>query len=1091
MRQQPGSTGEQDMNDSARKKYLDAVKLDLTGPVGGADEVLRLRKGSYPRDIYITGPIGPGLSALELAEDHLQDQDNTPDVNQLEESDPGNAISMASRRGPTSLGVSFAIKPHNNAQPIIRATASGGFYTACPCDDAQVEWRRRAFCETTTINLATIDGHQRIPLTSSDGLEWYIRLVHQGDVIQTTLVLSNTAEVLDRIPHEESTLFQSQIDVHVDKGCDFAHRPVQGPPISTGLDEDARTNALLYRNKREWAVGHGSAATWEIASDRNRDELDVHPSSISTTWLPQQLVESMSPSGDPCLAQRSKQVLGDEKAAFSASKIIATKNPDELRELLMVLPDAYEQWIQQQVNGARLPQDSTLRTTLDEHARRAQQITTRIREGVNLICSDENAHQAFLLAQKAMIIQLGWSKKKKMADLASLDLVWRPFQLGFMLLTAAAIAGEVNGQPHPDRDIMDLLWFPTGGGKTEAYLGLAAFAIFYRRLSGRQDPERAAGVTILMRYTLRLLTIQQFERAARLVIACDTIRLRDPASLGHAPIGIGLWVGSSATPNSLKDAKTAEGEVSPRQLKCCPVCNEEQLRWYSKDDDFIVACGNEHCDRGDAQCNDRLPVHTIDEMIYRHLPTVVIGTVDKFAQIVRKAQAGAMLRNDVHLPPDLIIQDELHLISGPLGTVTGLYEAAIDRICTRNGRRPKVVGSTATIRRAADQVRALFDRDVCQFPPPLLDAENSCFAIVDRTLPGRLYVGVSTAGKSPKFSLQHLGAALLQRSAEDVLVGTQKDPYWTQLIYFNALRELGGALVMVHDDIPMTMNMLARLHGTTPRGELEHMELSSRLGSIDIPDAIQALQYEYPEQNYDVVLATNMISVGVDISRLGLMIINGQPKGMSEYIQASSRVGRNAVAGLVWTLYNSGRARDRSHYESFRTWHQALYSSVEASSVTPFSSRARERALHACLVALGRHVVAREHEGSHTLHEHPHLTQQARDQLEILLETLVTRGALAMAHVLGPHNEDRRQALEDEIRVDGQRFLNSWHSNAFDYYWNDRRPAQSLLISAEEATATNWQGLARATPNSMREVEPSATLRVVNSLNTSRSAQGE
>lgn len=1082
------------MNEQVRRRYLDAVKLDLVGPIGGEHESLELRSGSSPRDVYVTGLIGP---AGVLVDSEFQDRDGDPLTEEAGDSDPGDAVSMASRRGPTSIGLSFAMTI-TGKNPTIRVRASGGFYVGGEKQgtSSMRTWERRPFEQEMEIDISDVEGHSRIPLGGEVPLEWYIRRVDVGGRTQVTLVLCNNSPEVDRILIERNTLYQSAIEVQVQQDCLFAPRPVQGAFHNQGLDEDTRANALLYRNRQEWAVGHGCAATWSFGGSSDANDPDELPTSLSTTWLPEQLVEAMSPSGDPCFSRQSKDVTGDESAAFDARVLAGASGPDDLRRLLSVIPDAYEAWLEQQVNGANLEPQSTHSDTLAAHVERAHSMIARMREGIDLLTSNPLAHRAFLLAQEAMIMQLGWAQGKLLADQDSVRLIWRPFQLGFMLLTTAGIVGGTPAAPHKDRDIMDLLWFPTGGGKTEAYLGLSAFTIFYRRLreNASGTTQDGAGVTVLMRYTLRLLTIQQFERAARLIIACDTLRGTLSQELGEEQVSIGLWVGAAATPNTLEKARLNEHDKT-QQLTSCPVCGDPgSLRWDVQagngTHDFNVACINPRCDRGNAQASDHLPVYTIDEMIYRIRPTLVIGTVDKFAQIVRKGEAGALLRNEKYLPPELIIQDELHLISGPLGTVTGLYEAAIDRICSVGNRTPKIVGSTATIRRAEDQVRALFDRDVCQFPPPILDAENSCFAVVDRALPGRLYVGMSTAGKSPKFSLQHLSGALLQRasSSEHILTTeTEQDPYWTQLIYFNALRELGGALVMVHDDIPMTMSMLAGMHGVSPRAELEHLELSSRLGAIDIPEAIAALGKRVPEQNYDVVLATNMISVGVDISRLGLMIVNGQPKGMSEYIQASSRVGRGNLAGLVFSLYNSGRPRDRSHFESFRSWHQALYSSVEASSVTPFSARARERALHACIVAMARHVVSREDAALVGLHDSPDLSARARSALEALVDDLARRGAAAMAHVMGIQNEKRLEALEKDIKEDGIKFLDIWKNNPPTMYWNDRQPTNSLLISAEEAAATKWKGVARPTPNSMREVEPSVVVRVVNGLKTQTS----
>jgi len=400
----------------------------------------------------------------------------------------------------------------------------------------------------------------------------------------------------------------------------------------------------------------------------------------------------------------------------------------------------------------------------------------------------------------------------------------------------------------------------------------------------------------------------------------------------------------------------------------------------------------------------------VDEEVYRLLPALVIATVDKLARMPWEGRAqalfgqvsrhcerhGHLTPGDEHpgshpkrgplpavtvvqceplRPPDLIIQDELHLISGPLGSLVGLYETAVDELCswTVDGQRvrPKVVASTATIRRAGDQVRRLFDRRLEVFPPPGLDARDSFFALQrDRPheqaeLPGRRYLGVCAPGRRYKQVLIRVYVAQLQ-AAWTVLgrqPGEDADAYMTLVGYFNSLRELGGMRRLVEDDIQN------RLYGGggENRGRLILEELTSRKSASDIPGTLDQLglrrtsqekrpqpkadSYEAP--SIDVLLATNMISVGVDVPRLGAMVVAGQPKSTSEYIQATSRVGRRHP-GLVITVYNWARPRDLSHYETFGHYHRTLHRQVEALSVTPFAPRALDRGLTGVLASLMR-----------------------------------------------------------------------------------------------------------------------------------------
>jgi hypothetical protein len=312
-------------------------------------------------------------------------------------------------------------------------------------------------------------------------------------------------------------------------------------------------------------------------------------------------------------------------------------------------------------------------------------------------------------------------------------------------------------------------------------------------------------------------------------------------------------------------------------------------------------------------------------------------------------------------PPDLIIQDELHLISGPLGSIAGLYETALETLCCRelDGKRirPKLVASTATVRRAQTQIQALFDRSrTAIFPPPAPDRSDSFFAKADFAPErSRLYVGLAAPGRSPKVLFLRAATTLsaAAKRAWDDQGGmaayragkiNAADPYMTSVTYFNALRELGSARRIVDDEV----RVRASRYGTRQRiGEPvvrfadrtvhDALELTSRIPTAEVSDTKARLSHTFDKNDaVDLALATNMISVGLDVVRLGLMLVSGQPKTAGEYIQATSRVGRAPDRpGLVVALLNMNKPRDRSHYERFAYWHAAFYRAVEATSVTP------------------------------------------------------------------------------------------------------------------------------------------------------------
>ena len=525
---------------------------------------------------------------------------------------------------------------------------------------------------------------------------------------------------------------------------------------------------------------------------------------------------------------------------------------------------------------------------------------------------------------------------------------------------------------YPHRETVDLLFFPTGGGKTEAYLGLAAFTMVLRRLRNPgQNGVQSAGVSIIMRYTLRLLTLDQLARASGLVCALELERVADAARYGEWPFEIGLWVGKAATPNLMGHkgekrsdsarAKTRRfrtnprGNPSPIPLENCPWCGtrfEPDSFALLPDDDrpkeLRVVCANFECDfSGDRP----LPILAVDESIYRRLPAFLIATADKFAALPWVAETGKLLggaqrfdRTGFHgpsergggqrldrplPPPDLVIQDELHLISGPLGTMVGLYEAAIEALCARemDGRkvRPKIVASTATVRHAQNQIQALFARSMTQiFPPPGPDRRDSFFARsvpVEKTA-GRLYLGITSPGRNPKVLMRKVWLALMgaaERAYRDAGGHRNEknpaDPYMTVLGYFNSLRELGGARRILEEEVQNTVKQYGSRKRIGERRGLfqdrrtfsEVVELTSRVSTNQVADARRRLERPFNEpQRVDCAIATNMISVGLDIPRLGLMVVLSQPKTHAEYIQATSRVGRDdRRPGLVVTLLNA------------------------------------------------------------------------------------------------------------------------------------------------------------------------------------------
>lgn len=1038
----------------ARDIILDRLSADLIGPYA-EDETFQ----DWPSDRYLTGMLFPRRSEVPPEQD-----DGESDAQGSQDGGTAlDSIKASSTFRPSVAGVSFAVAGHEG-EMALRVEIMGARYLAEPDQTSEetgrgrkkITWKREARSCSVPLRLAEAEARDFEGLTlESYGLSrhtLHARISHWGDVRLVTIALSNDAEIApggDRTEAEMAMLFQTAFSVYCEPGTRFVAKPDR---ISTAdSEEDAKSAALLFRDVKQYAVGHTCSAQWE----KNAEGEVI---CIRTDWLPQSTVAGVSAAGDREFEDLS---LKGPDGVFGAAWL-SRQNQENLTASVSQFVSAYECWIERAAAGiADLPDDLVAQAGI--HMDLCRDAAARMRGGITLLQANPAALDAFRLANAAIALQYRWRP-----DARPEGLVWRPFQLGFALLCLESLADPAC----KDRDVMDLLWFPTGGGKTEAYLLLTAFTLFFRRIRAKGAPE-GAGVAVFMRYTLRLLTIQQFERASALILACEQIR-KGKTSVGPVvipsyfrndrPFSIGLWVGGGATPNKLSDLQKGwdGAESSPAQLRECPCCHK-QLDWSlsRSGDQLEVQCRTSNC-----ELEGLLPVWTVDDDIYREQPSLIIGTVDKYAQIVRKQEAGRLFgKGSDAAPPELIIQDELHLISGPLGSLAGLYETAIDALCrTDAGHRPKVIGSTATIRRASEQIGRLFDRRSFQFPPPGLDRTNSGFAVEDRddpargyiAGPARRYVGISTVGRSAKFTLQAAAASLLQSATAAALPETARDGYWTLVNYFNSLRELGGALVLMRDDTLRTIEQFAAVRCEEERLADSQIELTSRVQSGEIPRFLRDLARNYQDDDHvDVVLASNMISVGMDVSRLGLMLVNGQPKTIAEYIQATSRVGRDRRApGLVLTLYNAAKSRDRSRYESFVSWHQSLYREVEATSVTPFAPRAMDRALHAPLVAMVRHLVPGMSD--------PSQAERYEEEICALVRDIVAR----------VERTDAGEARRAEAML--EKFLESWITQSdLKHYWQDYSDA--LLISAEaDADRGRRSARQKPTPNSLRSVEASS-----------------
>ncbi|MEU2625899.1 DISARM system helicase DrmA [Kitasatospora sp. NPDC007106] len=1184
------------------------ISRDLLGPWDGDTEELPYRSAG-PRDRYLVGMLGPlpsGGTAKEIARTAAQLADVEPGAaGDRTDSDPPELLTpqAAGRIWASSMGLSFVVPASIGT---LTVTASWGRYSLSDTltDDGRTlrVWAHEPVRKREDIDVVA-EGDRRVALEgdTTDGecirLDVKVRRRAGGqagdDLRVVEIALVN--QLNDSSEHRDANwLFQTELDVTAfPDGGAAVFLPIDDPlaPGAGGNgpeDAEQRRLRLLYRDSLRHAVGRNVAVHARVRAGERR----AHR--LTTTWLPTYDVRATTA---PTVEEQGL-LTGLELGMDELAELSVPTRRTALVAALAPLADGYNTWLQEQRARAQsLPDD--LRVAAEAAVDQAEDVCHRIAFGIDCLATDDHALEAFRFANRAMALQrrntaIGAARAGREDDPNSYRTArdevhakgktgasWRPFQLAFVLLNLASLTHP--GHPHRGTGreaLVDLLFFPTGGGKTEAYLGLAAYTFALRRLqgvigSGADARSGEAGVGVLMRYTLRLLTAQQFQRAAALVCAAEVLRREAYEAGDHrwgiTPFRIGLWVGTSVSPNwfseaqeQIAGAKESASDKHARviQVLSCPWCGSGLTAHQNMDYDEGRRRVLLFCPRGEGEdrCpfsrkgapKEGIPVLTVDEEIYRLAPAMLIATVDKLAQLPWNGYAGLLFgrvtewcsrhgyRHDDldaevgcgsrHIakgslekvtsqpvtrlrPPDLIIQDELHLISGALGTTVGLFEAAVDQLCTWTvldelGRRrevgPKIVASTATTKRAADQVRGVFGRKIAVFPPQVLDVGDTFFSRqveLSRKDPGRRYLGVCAHGTRLKAAEIRVAEILLlgaQQLFDDY--GAPADPYMTLVGYFNATRELAGMRRYLDDDITTRVrtNGSRKGHETiadrivSKSGMLTIQELTSRISSSDISATLKRLETAFdPErdtslrrralfaeyaaarkdkrdprvrltptvkQAVDVVLATSMLQVGVDVSRFGLMLVVGQPKNTAEYIQASSRVGRDAARpGLVVTLYNWSRPRDLAHFEDFEHYHATFYRQVEALSVTPFTRRALDRGTAPTYIAALRQAT----------YDHSRNTDAQTVDLDGPVAGEVERRLLERAETVGgprarQYLAERITALKDAwaARRDGAAVLG---------YRKEKKKDTLVSPLLRKADGARWDVL--TVPMSMRETE--------------------
>ena len=1148
---------------SVRDQLVDAIFKDVVGPRWGPNE--HLPKSEDPTVGYLSGILYPaaqhagrrGKSADHhkaiTSEDDIITSDPIVDADSDDGPDPAAySMDILSVTRPSSFGMTCQVAKDTQK---VRAKITYGTYSLIPKPGGRKN--SRVFARTQHEDTFELDTQTNtavsIPLSANPDymFKYYIKRRHNGVSLSVFVINTRPYNPKESDQTEaEHCIFQPTITLSAPKDSNIQRIFVDTGLRMGAISEDAADAAffdMLFRNAGNFALGHGCAVQW--------DESEVSAvSMLKTTFAPRHTLPAVRP----------RKV---DLECLLMSRLYGISEISEYRKLLSPLADIYEEWIRSDLEPRIQTLPEQFKPAAAKQLEQCMHALGRIRRGIELISTDAMSAGAFEFANRAMYLQrshIVWSQENQergkvhgIEPPIRDDIEWRPFQLAFFLLNIESITDPASD----DRSMVDLLWFPTGGGKTEAYMGVIAFTIAYRRLRNADTEHRRYGTSVIMRYTLRLLTLQQFHRASTLMCACEYIRKRDEQTWGDESFLLGLWVGRNVTPNkidgpdgALAAIKAAQKgdmpkEHNPIQIISCPWCGSKIDAYCYRIKGVIrqcrIYCPNKSCDFSQQHNDSGLPVLVVDEDIYRRCPALIIGTVDKFAQMAWKWNARSIFGNvdrycekhgfvTSHLadescgnhrdaesfefskygaprlePPELIIQDELHLISGPLGTMTGLYETAIDILCSAEGKKPKIIASTATTRRSHEQIHDIFNRRTSMiFPPQGIDFGDSFFAqTVPLSMhPGKTYFGVCAPAKNKLNVLGRISAVILQeiRMLETNAKASNSepldtfDPYHTLVSYFNTIRELGGASRMYEDTAPRYMRRLAanrtdprvltdddnyddddsdkNQHGTST-GQIEALEkkeLTSRIYSAEIPSILRDLGTEISEsvKPIDLLLCTNMLSVGVDIPRLSAMIVNGQPKNHSEYIQATGRIGRQ-TPGLVVTIFNHLKPRDLSHYENFGYYHATLHGNVEPANVTPFAPRARDKALFGVLVSLVRM-------SEQNLAKNPDAKKFDPD-IRYISNMLVNIRQQILERVKNIDNQESEQTARDlEFLIRG------WHAWAaatadnksentpLEYHKTLAKSGtkRRYLMRSAAAIGQDQEAAFKTVPNSLRDAEP-------------------
>ena len=981
-----------------RDEILNYIESQFMGPPRGNPHQLDYIKDYMPYQHLVTGMLFPQESIVD--NDHSISQDATVVDTEV---DP---LSLSFTYLTAVVGMSINV-PTDIKKINIKCSAS--CYEAIELEaeesnDKKIKknkyWERKDLDEENLV--IELRDHEIMIFDNKAKID--IRVFESnGNQLVTITIINNARK------EKRGKLEQTDVLSRVAMSCWITGKRILPYPkvFRSTMDGEEEEQQVLYKDEHIYGVGHACSVKWDDVSDDHEQNI------VSLDFIPTGITRG------------SKSTLSEYKdsKAISMEFLADPANKQDIIKEMRVFVEPYKAWMDQTIKQLKALSANTNQTdyfeineshkkAIDGLINKLKEALNRINIGIDFIEEDENALDAFQFANKAMLMQMVHGahyvqildsvedgnfkffqqNHNHVNDFNNIDYFnlqslfgkkykpfeWRPFQLAYFLTTCKS--SVIKDDPY--RETVDLIWFSTGGGKTEAYLFVSAFLIFYNKIA---DPDKN-GVEIIMRYTLRLLTQDQFVRSSRFITACEKIRRENIELLGLHEIGIGLWIGGGTSPNKFTNTIENPGskEVlkellkeskpdcsSPFSIGACPWCNtnlvpekqsqESSYGFKADESSFEIFCPSQQC-----EFHDKLPIQVVDAAIYKNPPTFILGTIDKFVRLAHEVDSGKILLNkDSKNAVSLIIQDELHLISGPLGTVTGSIEAAFDTMLSHWGVKPKYMAATATIRGAANQIQKLYARDVAIFPPSGITHADRFFSRIDETDEGRLYVGIMSQGHTAVTTTVRIAAAMSQSIEEIPAPESELDGYHTLVVYHNSRNEKSKTKTLAAQDIPERIKQIASLNnkrdaGQSPPREFKENGISELSADVqnELFDTRKRLELKRGDNDaIDILSVTNIIQVGVDIPRLAAMQVTGQPKTSSEFIQATSRVGRGKNKGLVIVNYIATNPRDRSHYEQFSGYISALNRFVEPTSVTPAAEPALKRSIPTCLVMLAKQVL--------------------------------------------------------------------------------------------------------------------------------------